>query len=49
MESAIARQILKFVLHSLLIPFITRHLDEWTTIINKKVKQLIEEIPRDET
>jgi len=49
MESAILKQVIKFTLHSLLIPFITRHLDEWTTIINKKVKKLIEDIPKDET
>jgi hypothetical protein len=47
MENVILKKLIKYVLHSLLIPFIIRHLDEWTTIINKKIKNLIEDKTED--
>jgi hypothetical protein len=41
MQSLILKKALKYLLHSLLIPFILNNLDKWTTIINTKVQNLI--------
>jgi len=38
----LVQQILRFIFKSLLIPFISKHMDEWTTYLNKKVKNLME-------
>jgi len=40
--SIIAKKILKFILKSLLIPFITKNMDKWTTILNKKINNFLE-------
>ncbi len=33
---------LKYLLKSLLIPWVIRNLDKWTTVLNKKIIKLLE-------
>ena len=36
------KQILRFIFKSLLVPFISKNLDKWTTILNKKLLTFME-------